>query len=71
MTIKSITPMNIHENETKILVEELADLKNITSRWSEFLKINGEKVQVELEITASFDENNNFDGITRIIKNIL
>lgn len=71
MTIKSITPMNIHENETKILVEELVDLKNITSRWSEFFKINGEKVQVELEITASFDENNNFDGITRIIKNIL
>ncbi len=71
MTIKSITPMNIHENETKILVEELADLKNIISRWSEFFKINGEKVQVELEVTASFDENNNFDGITRIIKNIL
>lgn len=71
MTIKSITPMNIHENETKLLVEELADLKNITLRLSEFFKINGEKVQAELEVNASFDENNNFDGITRIIKNIL
>jgi len=71
MTIKSIVPMNNHENETKLLLEELEINKHITSRWCEFFKINGEKIQAELEVFATFDENNRFDGITRIVKNIL
>ncbi|HEX9252673.1 MAG TPA: PAS domain S-box protein, partial [Ignavibacteriaceae bacterium] len=71
MTIKSIVPMNNHENETKILLEELEINKHISSRWCEFFKINGEIIQAELEVFATFDENNRFDGITRIVKNIL
>lgn len=38
MTIKSITPMNIHENETKILVEELVDLKILLQDGANSLK---------------------------------
>ena len=71
MTIRSLTPMELHENETKILMEELEKNKKIKSRWSSLFKINGEKIQVELEVHAIFDDNNQFDGITRIIKNIL
>jgi PAS domain S-box-containing protein len=71
MTIKSLTPMNLHENETKILVEELSENKIIESRWCEFFKINGEKVSAELSIYANKDENGIFDSITRIIKSIL
>jgi len=44
MTIKSLTSMNLHENETKLLIEELSENKIIESRWSEFFKINGQKV---------------------------
>lgn len=71
MTIKSLTPMNLHENETKLLVEELSDQNNIDSRWCEFFKINGQKISVQLEINANFDEEGNFDSITRIVKSIL
>jgi hypothetical protein len=63
--------MNLHENETKILVEELSENKIIESRWCEFFKINGEKVSAELSIYANKDENGIFDSITRIIKSIL
>lgn len=71
MTIKSLIPMNLHENETKLLVEELSESKKIESRWCEFYKINGQKISVELAIYANYDENGNFDSITRIVKNIL
>lgn len=71
MTIKSITPFNFHLNETKILLEELEASPIIKGRFAEYYKINGEKIQVELEIIATFDERNNFDGITRIVKSIL
>lgn len=71
MTIKSLTPMNLHENETKLLVEELLVQKKIRSRWCEFYKINGQKIAVDLEVNASFDEDGNFDGITRIVNSIL
>jgi PAS domain S-box-containing protein len=71
MTIKSLTPMSLHENETKLLVEELSDNKKIESRWCEFYKINGQKISVELTIYANYDENGNFDSITRIVKSIL
>lgn len=71
MTIRSITPMEFHDNETKILVEELEKNKNINSRLSTMFKINGQQIQVEIEVHAIFDDNNQFDGITRIIKNIL
>jgi hypothetical protein len=71
MTIKSITPINLHQNETKILLEELENSPIIKGRFAEFYKINGEKIQVELEIIATFDERNNFDGITRIVKSTL
>ena len=71
MSIRSITPMNLHENETKLILEELTENKNIESRWCQFYKINGEKISVELKVFASFDEKGNLDGITRIIKNIL
>ncbi len=71
MTIKSLTPMNLHENETKLLVEELSERSNIKSRWCEFYKINGEKISVQLEIIANVDEQGNFDSITRIVKSIL
>ena len=71
MTIKSITPMNLHQNEIKVLVEELGVTPKINGRWSELFKINGEKIQVELDVIATFDDNNYFEGITRIVKNIL
>ena len=71
MTIKSITPMSLHLNENKLLIEELEVTPKINGRWSEFFKINGEKIQVELEVIATFDENDYFEGITRIVKNIL
>lgn len=71
MTIKSLTPMNLHENETKLLIEELSENKKIDSRWCEFYKINGQKVQVQLSINANFDDNGMFDSITRIVKSIL
>lgn len=71
MSIKSITPMNLHENETKILLEELAETKVIDSRWSQFYKINGQKIDVQLSIVASYDEVGKLDGITRFVKNIL
>lgn len=71
MTIKSITPMNLHENETKLLVEELSEQNKINSRWCEFYKINGQKISVQLAINANFDEEGNFDSITRIVKSIL
>ncbi len=71
MTIKSITPMNLHPNETKLLVEKLGVTPKINGRWSELFKINGEKIQVELDVIATFDDNNYFEGITRIVKNIL
>ncbi|MBK7630598.1 MAG: PAS domain-containing protein [Ignavibacteriales bacterium] len=71
MSIKSIIPMELHENETKILLEELQRNIRINSRCSVYFKINGEKVEVDLEVIATFDDYNNFDGITRIIKNIL
>lgn len=71
MTIKSITPMSLHLNESKLLIEELEVTPKINGRWSEFFKINGEKIQVELEVIATFDENDYFEGITRIVKNIL
>ena len=71
MTIKSLTPMNLHENETKILNEELSENKKINSRWCEFYKINGEKIAVELTIYANQDTNGQFESITRLVKNIL
>lgn len=71
MTIRSITPMNLHENETKLLVEELSEQNKINSRWCEFYKINGQKISVQLAINANFDEEGNFDSITRIVKSIL
>jgi PAS domain S-box-containing protein len=71
MTIKSLTPMNLHENETKILNEELSENKKIESRWCEFFKINGQKIPVELTVHANHDENGVFDSITRIVKSIL
>lgn len=71
MTIRSITPMNLHDNETKILIEELAERKVIESRYSQFYKINGEKLSVQLSVLASFDDAGKLDGITRIIKDIL
>lgn len=60
--------MELHENETKILLEELQRNIRINSRCSVYFKINGEKVEVDLEVIATFDDYNNFDGITRIIK---
>lgn len=71
MTIRSITPMNLHENETKILLEELNEKKVIQSRWSQFYKINGEKISVQLKVIASYDDAAKLDGITRIVKSIL
>jgi len=71
MTIKSLTPMNLHENETKLLNEELSENKKIESRWCEFYKINGQKVAVQLAVYANYDDNGMFDSITRIVKNIL
>ena len=71
MTIKSITPASLHQNETTILVEELEVTPKINGRWSELFKINGEKVQVELEVIATFDDHKHFDGITRIVKSVL
>ena len=71
MTIKSLTPMNLHENETKILNEELSENKKIESRWCEFFKINGQKIPVELTVHANHDEHGVFDSITRIVKSIL
>ncbi len=71
MTIRSITPMNLHENETKILLEELSEKKVIQSRWSQFYKINGEKISVQLTVIASYDDAAKLDGITRIVKSIL
>ena len=71
MTIKSLTPMNLHENETKLLNEELLENKRIESRWCEFYKINGQKIPVELSINANYDDNGNFDSISRIVKNPL
>ncbi len=71
MTIRSITPMNLHENETKILLEELNEKKVIQSRWSQFYKINGEKISVQLTVIASYDDSERLDGITRIVKSIL
>ncbi len=71
MTIKSLTPMNLHENETKLLIEELSENKKIASRWVEFYKINGQKVSAQLAINANYDEDGNFDSITRIVKSIL
>lgn len=71
MTIRSITPMNLHENETNILVEELSENKVIESRWSQFYKINGEKLSVQLTVLASYDDDGKLDGITRIVKTIL
>lgn len=71
MTIKSLTPMNLHENETKLLIEELSENEKIESRWSEFYKINGQKISVHLTIYANQDEDGNFDSITRLVKSIL
>ena len=71
MTIKSLTPMNLHENETKLLIEKLFENKKIASRWVEFYKINGQKVSAQLAINANYDEDGNFDSITRIVKSIL
>lgn len=71
MSIKSITPMNLHENETKLLLEELSEKKVIESRWSQFYKINGEKISVQLSVIASYDETKKLDGITRIVRSIL
>lgn len=71
MTIKSLTPMNLHENETKLLIEELSENEKIESRWSEFYKINGQKISVHLAIYANHDEDGNFDSITRLVKSIL
>lgn len=71
MTIKSLTPMNLHENETKLLIEELSENQKIASRWAEFYKINGQKVSTQLAINANYDEEGNFDSITRIVKSIL
>jgi PAS domain S-box-containing protein len=70
MSIKSITPIDLHENETKILLEDLENNKIINSRRSIYHKINGEKVEVDVEVIAIFDDNNYLDGITRIVKNI-
>lgn len=71
MTIKSLTPMNLHENETKLLIEEISEHKKIESRWCEFYKINGEKVPVQLTIYANHDENGVLESVTRIVKSIL
>lgn len=71
MTIKSLTPMNLHENETKLLIEELSENEKIESRWSEFYKISGQKISVHLAIYANQDEDGNFDSITRLVKSIL
>lgn len=71
MTIKSLTPMNLHQNETKILLEELSEFKNIKSRWCEFYKITGQKISVQLSVNANYDENENLESITRIVKSIL
>jgi len=71
MTIRSITPMNLHQNEMTILKEELAVTKLIKSRYAEFIKINGEKIKADLEILAVYDERENFDSILRTIKNII
>jgi len=71
MSIRSLTPNNLHENENKILLEEIAESNKIESRWCELFKINGEKVQVEFEVQATYDDNGKLDGITRIVKNIL
>jgi len=71
MTIKSITPFNFHQNETKILLEELEISPIIKGKFAEYYKINGEKIQVELEIHSTFDERNNFEGITRIVKSVM
>jgi PAS domain S-box-containing protein len=71
MTIRSITPKDLHENEMSVLYEELNSTKTLEQRPAEYIKINGEKVKVEIEIIATFDERNNLDSITRIVKNIL
>lgn len=71
MTIRSVTPMHLHQNEISILIEELKVTSKISGRFGEYIKINGEKINVELEVMAVYDERNNFDGILRIIKNIL
>lgn len=71
MTIRSITPMNLHQNEMSILIEELKITRKISGRFGEYIKINGERINVELEVMAVCDERNNFDGIVRIVKNII
>lgn len=71
MTIRSITPMKLHQHELGVLTEELNVTKKIAGRFSEFIKINGECIKVEQYIIAVIDDRNKIDGIARFVKNIL
>ena len=71
MTIRSITPMKLHQHEQGVLTEELNVTKKIAGRFSEFIKINGECIKVEQYIIAVIDDRNKIDGIARFVKNIL
>lgn len=71
MSIKSITHSEIQEIESNKILEELKEKSHISLRSGVYFKINGEKIEVEFEAFAIYDNNNQFDGITRIIKNIL
>lgn len=71
MTIRSITPMKLHQHELGVLTEELNVTKKIAGRFSEFIKINGECIKVEQYIIAVIDDRNKIDGIARFVKNVL
>lgn len=71
MTIRSITPMNLHQNELGILKEELSNSKTIPGRFAEFIKINGDHIKAEVDVIAIFDERENFDGILRVVKTLI
>lgn len=71
MTVRSITPMSLHQQELGILNEELNVTKKIHGRFAEYIKINGDHIKAELDVIAIFDERENIDGILRIVKSFL